>query len=317
MFRWIVSDDLASLCIAFSGGWWSLLKPIWFPQLKFVCMLFRSGVIVFDDWRLCSLGNVLCRLALYAGALCRANAFNVSFLLLFYRKWRHWRQTTSGWRTRTEHWFVWSASCPNNPQSVFSRLLAQTLENMMCTETQVQERTNNQLQFLCSPRAMLLALQVLTDEDKDGGSFPRLSLPPLTPSGVGCSEGCSASWTSQLERTPPTPLTPSSLPLNRCLWSLSPPFCFARPLVAITAAQWLKQITWSHTLLFSCWILNASISFALDSFTLLGRFNVANKSDNSNASCLWISAHTHTKKHHHLMKTKWNKSRQESLTVVK
>ena len=46
-------------------------------------------VIVFDDWRLCSLGNVLCRLALYAGALCRANAFNVSFLLLFYRKWRH------------------------------------------------------------------------------------------------------------------------------------------------------------------------------------------------------------------------------------
>ena len=271
MFRWVVSDDLASLCIAVSDD---LARPVHccfrgvvksfeaslVSTIKICVYAVQGWVIVFDDWRSCSLGNVRYGLVLYAVALCWANAFNVSFLLLFYRKWRHWRLITSGWRTRTEHWFVLSASCPNNPQSVFSRLLTQTLENIMCTETQVQERTNNQLQFLCSPCAMLLALQVLTDEDKDGGSFPRLPLLPLTPSGVGCS----ASWTSQLEHPPhlPTPFTPSSLPLNRCLWSSSPPFCFAGPLAAVKAAQWLKQITWSHTLLFSCWILNASISVA-------------------------------------------------------
>ena len=94
--------------------------------IKICVYAVQVWVIVFDDWRSCSLGNVRYGLALYAVALCWANAFNVSFLLLFYRKWRHWRQITSGWRTRTERWFVLSASCPNNPRSVFSRLLTDT-----------------------------------------------------------------------------------------------------------------------------------------------------------------------------------------------
>ena len=55
-----------------------------------ICVYAVQGwVIVFDDWRSCSLGNVRYGLVLYAVALCWANAFNVSFLLLFYRKWRH------------------------------------------------------------------------------------------------------------------------------------------------------------------------------------------------------------------------------------
>ena len=57
--------------------------------IKICVYAVQVWVIVFDDWRSCSLGNVRYGLALYAVALCWANAFNVSFLLLFYRKWRH------------------------------------------------------------------------------------------------------------------------------------------------------------------------------------------------------------------------------------
>lgn len=41
----------------------------------------------------------------------------MSFLSVFCRKWRRWKQTTNAWRTRTELWSGWSANCPNSCQS--------------------------------------------------------------------------------------------------------------------------------------------------------------------------------------------------------
>ena len=83
MFRWIVSDDLASLCIAFSGGWWSLLKPIWFPQLKFVCMLFRSGLLclMIGD---CVLWEMSCVDWLCMQVLCVGQMLLMSLFFFFF-----------------------------------------------------------------------------------------------------------------------------------------------------------------------------------------------------------------------------------------
>lgn len=103
---------------------------------------------------------------------------------------------------RTEHWFVWSASCPNNPRSVFARLLSQTLQIMMCTETGPRKTE--------LPAAALYASHVQCRYRcwlmKTRQWYLRSSYPlPLSPCGVGCS----TRWTSLLRHALQTSSTES------------------------------------------------------------------------------------------------------------